>query len=334
MEVYLFERLDEGVTAFINGSTIDEVRSIWGFGRNKTIKILKDELGELKYAEIARITSKTRRNAASVKVNKGRKHGPMPEERRKKISTSHIGVCHTQETREKISKSLKKRIEEVGPLRTKESLIAGAAKARATKTRSGYYEIFSQKMRGRSHVTSEITKERMRASKIRFFKNGGTCWMKGKSHSQETREKLSNATVKMWKRGAFDRGNGLWRSQLEERVYEHLSKRFECFHSYRIENFVFDIFVPSLNLLIEVNGDYWHFNPEVYSHDYYDGHRKVVASEIWQRDREKAEIARKSGYNFCSIWQRDISKNFQGAIENAISSFKGEDRQLETNAPD
>jgi len=334
MEVHLLERLDEGVAAFINGSTIDEVRAMWGFGRNKTIKILKNELGELRYAEIARITSKTRRNIASVKVNKGRKRGPMPEERRKKIAASHIGICHTQETKEKISKSLKKRIEDIGPLRTKESLIAGAAKGRETKIRNGYYEIFSQKMRGRSYVMSEITKERIRSSKIRFFKNGGTCWMKGKSHSQETREKLSNATVKMWKRGAFDRGNGIWRSQLEERVYEYLSTRFECFHSHRIENFVFDIFIPSLSLLIEVNGDYWHFNPEIYPHDYYDKHRNVVASEIWHRDQEKAEIANKRGYNFCSIWQRDINKNFQGAIENAISSFKGEDRQRETNAPD
>ena len=180
----MLERLDEGVAAFTNGSTIDEVRAMWGFGRNKTIKILKNELGELRYAEIARITSKTRRNVASVKVNKGRKRGPMPEERRKKIAASHIGICHTQETKEKISKSLKKRIEDIGPLRTKESLIAGAAKGRETKMRNGYYEIFSQKMRGRSYVMSEITKERIRASKILFFKNGGTCWMKGKSQGK------------------------------------------------------------------------------------------------------------------------------------------------------
>jgi very-short-patch-repair endonuclease len=257
----------------------------------------------------------------------------MPEERRKKIAASHIGIRHSLETRERISKSLKKRIEEVGPLRTKESLIAGAATGRETKLRNGYYEIFSQKMRGRRRKMPEITKERMRASKIRFFKNGGTCWMKGKSHSQETREKLSNATAKMWKQGAFDRGNGMWRSRLEERVCEYLSAHFECFHSRRIENFVFDIFIPSLNLLIEVNGDYWHFNPEIYPHDYYDKHRSVVASEIWHRDQEKAEIAKKRGYNFCTVWQRDINKNFQGAIENAISSFKGEDRQWETNTP-
>jgi hypothetical protein len=333
MEVYLFEKLDEGVTAFINGSTIDEVRAMWGFGRNKTIKILKNELGELRYAEIARITSKTRRNVASVKVNKGRKRGPMPEERRKKIAASHVGIRHSHETRERISKSLKKRIEEVGPLRTKESLIAGAAKGRETKLRNGYYEIFSQKMRGRRRKMSEIAKERMRMSKIRFHENGGSCWMKGKTHSQETREKLSNFTVKMWKSGAFDRGNGLWRSRLEENVYEYLSTQFNCCHSFRIENFIFDIFIPYLNLLIEVNGDYWHFNPAIYSHDHYDKHRNITAKEVWQRDQIKAEMARKNGYNFCSIWEKNIIQNFQGAIDNAISSFKGEDRQWETNTP-
>jgi hypothetical protein len=333
MEASLSESVEVGVAAFLNGSTIDEVRALWGFGRNKTIKMLKRELGEEKYSEVAWKTAMNRRNIASVKVNKGRKHGPMPEERKKKIAASHVGVRHTQETKKKISESLKKRIEEVGPLRTKESLIAGAAKAKETKIRNGIYEKFSQKMTGRRFKMSEETKQKMKQAKLRFFKNGGTCWMKGRNHSEVVREKISERTRRMWEDGAFDRGNGLWRSQIEKDVFDYLSERFTCKHSHRIKNRVYDIFVEELNLMIEINGDYWHFNPELYSENHYDERRDVRAAEIWSRDRMKAELAIQSGYSFCCIWQKNLTENFQGTIENAISNFKGEDRQWETNTP-
>lgn len=273
----------------------------------------------------------SRRNIASVKVNKGRKYGPMPEERKKKIAASHVGVRHTQETKKKISESLKKRIEEVGPLRTKESLIVGAAKAKETKIRNGVYERFSQKMTGRRFKMSEEAKKKMKQSKLQFLKNGGTCWMKGRNHSKATREKISERTRRMWEDGAFDRGNGLWRSQIEKDVFDYLSERFTCRHSYRIKNRVYDIFVEELNLMIEINGDYWHFNPEMYSENHYDKHRDVHATEIWSRDKMKSELAMQSGYSFCCIWQKNLIEDFQGAIENAISNFKGEDRQRETN---
>jgi hypothetical protein len=329
----LSEEIEAGVVAFLNGSTIDEVRFIWKLGRNKTIKTLKRELGEEKYAEVARKIARTRRNIASVKVNKGRKRGPMSEERKKKIAASHIGIRHTEKTKKRISESLKKRIEEVGPLRTKDSLIAGAAKAKETKVRNGVYEKFSQKMRGRSFKMSEETKQKIKQAKLRFFASGGACWMKGKSHSTVTRQKISEKTRRMWEDGAFDQGNGLWRSKIEKEVFDYLSERFKCEHSYRIKNRVYDIFVEDFNLLIEINGDYWHFNPESYPENHYDERRSVYASEIWLRDKLKAELAMQSGYSFCCIWQKNLTEDFQGAIENAISNFKGEDRQWETNTP-
>ena len=321
----MFENLEEGLNAFLNGSTIDEVRFMWGFGRNKTIKILKNQLGDLKYKEIAKKTSIDRRINASAKVNKGKKRGPMPDERKRKIANSHVGLKHTKETKEKISNSIQKRIKESGPLRTNESLKTGAAKARETKIKNGIYKAFAQKMKGRKWSMTQSSKEKIQFSKIRFYKNGGEPWMKGKSHSDKTKKILSNITKKMWENGKFDNGNGLWRSKLEKNVFAFLSERFECFHSYRVKNFVFDVFIPKLNLLIEINGDYWHLNPLIYSCDYYDKFRKITALEIWERDRLKSEIAKQQGYNFCCIWQKDIIENFSKAIENEISKFKGVD---------
>lgn len=76
-----------GISQFLSGSTIDEIRVLWGFGRNKTIKILKAQLGEEEYAKIAKKNGMARASAASVLANKGSKRGPCSQERREKISS-------------------------------------------------------------------------------------------------------------------------------------------------------------------------------------------------------------------------------------------------------
>lgn len=69
-----------------------------------------------------------------------------------------------------------------------------------------------------------------------------------------------------------------------------------------------DIFVPKLNLIIEVNGDYWHANPEKYSENDIIGHKHVCASDIWKRDEKKILDLRAMGYNVAVIWESELKK--------------------------
>jgi hypothetical protein len=133
----LFEKFEEGLDAFCKGSSIDEVRSFWGFGRNKTIKILKSSLGEEKYSKIAKETAISRFRVAGNNANTGTKRGPMPKERREKISKGNTGKKLSHETRQKISSSLKERNSKLGPARSRESYLLGAAKSRETKIKKG-----------------------------------------------------------------------------------------------------------------------------------------------------------------------------------------------------
>lgn len=326
--------IEVGIIMFLSGSTIDEVRNVWGFGRNKTIQILKDELGTLKYEEAARKTRIQRGTSACKKANKGKKRGPQSEEHKQKISKSQLGKEIDAETRKKISESLKKRIKEIGPLRTPESIAKAAQKARQTKLDNGAYEIFSKKMTGRRRAPhSEQTKERMSQLKLDFYARGGTNWIKGKTHSPVTLEKLSANTKRLWQEGKFDNKNGLWRSQLEKDVFERLCRSYECQHSFRVNTKVYDIFVVKLNLLIEIQRDYWHYNPSLYSGDYFDVSRNLKVQDVWRKDEEKAINAISSGYEYCQIWQKDLIENFSKVIDDAISKFTGEDRQWETNSP-
>ena len=58
-------------------------------------------------------------------------------------------------------------------------------------------------------------------------------------------------------------------------------------------------FLFDKDILLEVNGDYWHANPNKYNATdiiYLKGIGKVTAQYIWNRDRHKKEVAIKNNY--------------------------------------
>ena len=71
---------------------------------------------------------------------------------------------------------------------------------------------------------------------------------------------------------------------------------------------LFDFRITNTNLLIEVNGDYWHCNPLKFKQDEYvkfpGGNKKV--SDIWNKDLIKRNKAIESGYNVIYIWEKEI----------------------------
>ena len=99
-------------------------------------------------------------------------------------------------------------------------------------------------------------------------------------------------------------------SKLEKRISEML-RYFEIKYvaQFNIEDKFYDFKVE--NILLEVNGDYYHANPLKYSaNDYvtYWGSHKNRASEIWHKDEIKKDLANKYGYDVVYIWERDINK--------------------------
>lgn len=70
----------------------------------------------------------------------------------------------------------------------------------------------------------------------------------------------------------------------------------------------YDIFVMELNLIIEYNGDRWHYNKNVYPPDFYDKVKNRYAWEKWEKDEKKMENAKDNGYNVEVIWESDWKK--------------------------
>lgn len=67
----------------------------------------------------------------------------------------------------------------------------------------------------------------------------------------------------------------------------------------------FDFYLPNSNLIIEIDGDYWHGNPEMYNEDELRPHQKR-AQRI---DEYKTKWALTHSIPILRIWEHDIRKN-------------------------
>jgi very-short-patch-repair endonuclease len=76
-----------------------------------------------------------------------------------------------------------------------------------------------------------------------------------------------------------------------------------------IAGYCVDIVHESLPIIIEVNGDFWHANPEIYGPDWINNVNKKTAQEIWNKDRERLNALKAAGYEIIVLWQKDIKNN-------------------------
>ena len=150
----------------------------------------------------------------------------------------------------------------------------------------------------------------------------------GKKHNKESIKKISNSRTGkgigdkngMFKKENRDKiGNKLIErikinpikyskvSKLELSLLKMVSKQYpDAIGSYNVDRYICDIFIPSLNLIIEFNGDYWHCNPNKYDKDYYHIIKQKKSKDIWEEDRIRVDNIKKNGYNLEVIWECDL----------------------------
>ena len=67
---------------------------------------------------------------------------------------------------------------------------------------------------------------------------------------------------------------------------------------------IFDFYIPSENLLVEIDGDYWHGNPEIYKRP------NKMQNTNRKNDRKKTLIAETEGYKISRVWESDLKENY------------------------
>jgi DNA-directed RNA polymerase subunit RPC12/RpoP/G:T-mismatch repair DNA endonuclease (very short patch repair protein) len=91
-------------------------------------------------------------------------------------------------------------------------------------------------------------------------------------------------------------------------IYQNSSFNYEIEKALLFDNklYFYDLWIEEANLLIEVNGDYYHLNPVKYKADYFNTCTRVLAQDKWNYDALKLQRANNAGHNVLTIWENDI----------------------------
>jgi G:T-mismatch repair DNA endonuclease (very short patch repair protein) len=173
---------------------------------------------------------------------------------------------------------------------------------------------------GKTHTKE--TKEKI--SKSREGKATG----KGNSMSkQKWRDKARKNLIKKWESGDLENTRKFMSEKLKEtrrlgkltsvivskkekEILKEIKKMgFDVIGSHKVDTKICDIYIPSLNLIIEYNGDYWHCNPKKYNSNYFNKKKSKYAWEIWEYDKNKLELIKNNGYTLEVIWESDFKNN-------------------------
>ena len=175
-------------------------------------------------------------------------------------------------------------------------------KTRKEKFASGEYDYIKQAVKSRDSI--ELGKKISKAVKgIPKPKPDG--FGVGRVQSKETREKMSKTAMKnIIKTGKVKRSN-------LEYIFEGILSLLEIkyIHSYYIESIhkIYDFYLPDYNILIEVDGDFWHCNPNT---KFAIPECKTQKYNI-ENDKIKTQWALDNDYKLLRFWENDIKNNIK-----------------------
>src|SRR3990167_1835517 len=142
-------------------------------------------------------------------------------------------------------------------------------------------------------------------------------WNKGKTgiYSAETIEKIREAARRQFHE------KRIRKTGIEEKIEDFLRElKIKFRYSFILEKRQFDFVLWDFRLLIEVQGDFWHGNHELYGEGKKKGPLREHQIQKQKVDLLKAEIAIKNGYSILSIWENDIENSFK-EIKNFIETI-------------
>ena len=80
-------------------------------------------------------------------------------------------------------------------------------------------------------------------------------------------------------------------------------KNIEFITPFVLENKIFDLYIPKYNVIIEVDGCYWH-SKNVQIND-----MNKQQLRRWKNDRFKENLLNKHGYKLIRVWEDEINGN-------------------------
>ena len=251
------------------------------------------------------------------------------------------GKRHTEEWKKEMSeRNLGQRNPFFGKKHTKETIL------KLKQSHQGPKPWLQGKKLSEEHKKrlSEVRRQRISDGRIQVWNKGkkldGPSWMKGKTHSEESKEKnrLAHLRKPAWnkgkKTGLIPWNKGLRgklhhtekaKSKIRERRAKQVFPIKDSLPELKIKEFLMqlniafiphkfirdikhayqcDILIPSMNLIIEVDGDYWHGNINNPRFNVLNA-SQIKTKEI---DNLRAKELMEKGFKILRLWESDIEK--------------------------
>jgi len=281
-------------------------RTPWNKGK-KWPETTKEKIGILTKIALSNTATKQKMKLSQL----GRKH---TKETKIKIGSAHLGKKMSKETKKKLSESLKityannpilrKQISE----RTKGRKATDETKRKMSIARKGKTTRF-----GYNH--SEETK--MKISKKTSGRNNPNY---GKLHSDVALEKIRRARD----RQVFPRKDSK-PELLVQSIFAKNNIDFTKHFSFKLtrSRHQADLMIEP-NKIIEVFGDYWHFNPK-----HYDGEsvqkksgKNVKVKDVWKYDKYVIDGMENQGYKVLVVWELELEKELDKTTKKILKFVK------------
>lgn len=157
---------------------------------------------------------------------------------------------------------------------------------------------------------SKESKQKMSDSAKNRKNHGHT----GCKHTEENKQKFRENTLRMIKEGKYPQT----RSLPHQKFANYLDKAgIEYIEEVINGSWCFDFYIPKLNLYIEIDGDYFHSNPNIYP----NGPKTKTQKINWYRDIKKNEFCVKNNIQLIRFWENEVL-NYHQKIQDFICQQK------------
>lgn len=149
---------------------------------------------------------------------------------------------------------------------------------------------------------------------------------------EDVKRKISSSIVnkygkELWRHTLTVRGSGII-SQLNKKVFNVLEENnIEFVIEFKISRsdgghyYAYDVLLGE-NKIIEIYGDYWHGNPEIYKPNdllLKGSSKEIKMSDKWKADKEKIDFVLNRGYSVLIVWENDLKNNFEVEKDRILS---------------
>jgi very-short-patch-repair endonuclease len=138
--------------------------------------------------------------------------------------------------------------------------------------------------------------------------------LSGKPKSPEHREQMK-------KQLAINRRERLTSGKMSkpERLMEDILKShgIEYVYQQEVSGFFYDFYIPSKNILIEVDGDFWHCKPGTK----YETPKMPEQVKNVVNDKKKTTVACSNNYTLIRFWESDIQDNRLQVVKTLIENL-------------